>query len=216
MQEQIISEQGRVRIFEGQAIPQNMRDGVVHHYMMRGFHLEDPAVVAARGHIIYEDTRTSPDSRGIYRATVLMYGRKRRDGSAFFPRDWTREQVARAIAQAYANREPYKWGEFVNCYRGTTETGMRIVMELDRDGLVLDAFPRRAKLHQGREALWRIERGYQKRSRYVCAKCRSIKTLCCPHGHNAPAKRRVLINSIRRVVGRWLSQKHWSNGGMKI
>jgi hypothetical protein len=196
MQSQIISEQGVKRIFEGELVPQRKRSGEVHCYIARGFHLEDPAMMAVNGYIINEVSRTSPDSRGVYHVSVWMYGRRR--NSAFFPRHWTREQVAQAIAQAYESREPFKWGEFVNCYKGSTETGMRIVMELDEMGLVLDAFPKRAKVSQKKNALWRIENGLQVKSRFVCSQCKQIKILSCPHGHNLPMRKWSFAKWLRR------------------
>src|ERR1700742_3020257 len=179
-----ISEVGMLRIFEGVKIPQQPnRSGEANHYLARGFHLEDPAIMAAHGHIVDEHIRTSPDSRGVYRVRVLMFGAIRRHGEGFFPRGWTREQVIAAIGQAYINRQPFQWGAFKRGFKGVTETGMRIVMELDESGLVLDAFPLRAKINPRTEALWRIEHGLQKRSRHVCQQCGRLKVLHCPAEH---------------------------------
>jgi hypothetical protein len=70
-----------------------------------------------------------------------------------------------------------------NFFEGHTSEGMRIIMELDAAGLVIDAFPLRAKVNQKKEALHRIKQGTQTRSRYVCGECQSVKVLVCPNGH---------------------------------
>jgi hypothetical protein len=199
-----ISEIRMLRIFEGELVPQPTRDGRIDHYQVRGFHLEDAAIMAAHGHTVDERTRTSPDSRGVYRAQVLMFGsKKRHHGAGFFPRGWTRGQVIAAIGQAFTNRQPSTWGEFKNCFKGRTETGMQIVMQLDDAGLMLDAFPLRSKVNPRTEALWRIEHGLQKRSRHVCSQCGRLRVLCCPAGHKVRWRR---LKKIRRA----LKRAHWN------
>jgi hypothetical protein len=188
---QIVSPQGLARIFEGVKVAKLTRDGRVDHYRVRGFHLEDAAIMAANGFTVDERTRTSPDSHGVYRVRVFMFGKKRDMSAGFFPRGWTREQVVTAIEQAYSdpNGQVREWAENERCYVGRTATGMRVVLALDEAGQVFDAFPLRARCNQRLEALWRIQTGRQRRSKFVCSVCGKLKTLCCPSDH-APKRRR--------------------------
>lgn len=208
---QIVSEQGLARIFEGVKVAKLTRAGLVDHYRVRGFHLENAAVMAAHGYTANENTRTSPDRHGVYRVGVQMYGKRRNIGSGFFPREWTREQVINAISEALTNKEPYQWGEFERCYIGRTQAGMRIVMELDDAGLVLDAFPLRRPCKAKTEALWRVQTGRQRRSKFVCSECGRLKSLCCPAGCDSPPPlykrlpkkaRRLFMRAVRAVARR--------------
>jgi hypothetical protein len=200
--ETILSEKGMRRIFEGELIEVRTGAGAVHHLRALGFHFEDESVLTARGHRIDEYSRTTPDSRGVYRAGVILEGKQRRGGGGqcFFPYNWRRSQVMEAIAEAYASREAVNWTEQGRFYKGQTARGMRIVMELDEEGRVLNAFPLRAKTNKAREALYRIDRGLQKKSRYVCGRCQNMKRFCCPFGHGGPGRKKSLWSRIKKLA----------------
>jgi hypothetical protein len=198
-----ISEKGVQRIFEGELLEVRTRGGTLHHLRGVGYHLEDEAVMSARGHVINELSRTTPDSRGVYRAEVIIEGKQKRggggQGQAFFPYNWRRSQVLEAIAEAHANRQPHNVGEQGRFFKGRTARGMQIVMELDEAGRVVNAFPLRAKVNPRREALYKIDRGLQRKGKYVCGKCHSLKYLCCPFGHGDP-KRRGIIARLKKLA----------------
>lgn len=197
----IFTDRGERRIFEGELV--EVRGG---RARVRGFHLEDAAVMLARGIVVDEPTRTAPDSRGVYLAQVAMQGARRRPAySGFFPRRWTREQVRAAIAEAYAVRRPRGWVDAGNFFEGKTRGGMSVVMELDESGLVLDAFPLRAKNpnNRKRDAQFRVKRGIRKEHHLVCAECHRTKVLLCPRGHSARLYPGIFLQQLGAVI-RWL------------
>ncbi len=193
--ESIFSEKGLERIFEGEMVAHRKRDGTVNHYAFRGFHLEEAATMAKRCILMDEKTRTSPDSRGVYRARFTYWG-KRRTGT-FFPAGWTKTQVCSAIAEAYENRERFATGEAGSFYTGKTREGIGIILQLDDDDLVLDAIPQRAKVNRNTEAKFQIERGTIKSNRRVCKRCGAVKVRVCPTGHDT--QRRGVMRYVRRA-----------------
>lgn len=181
----ILSPEGMERIFAGVVLEHKTKGGEVVNRYLRGFRLEDAAAMAARGIVIDEQGRTSPDSRGVYKARVTMQGVARRDASksGFFPSHWTRAQVVSAIAEAYETRKDRRWGDAGKFCEGRTREGMKIVLELDGAGLVVDAMPIRAKVNTRTEARWKLKEGRIKSSRHVCGECKRMKVYVCPAGH---------------------------------
>lgn len=193
----LISEEGERRIFAGQVL--RVRGG---RARVRGFHLEDETVKRERGIRVIEATRTAADSRGVYLAQIELGGALRKPAyGGFFPAGWTREQVRAAIAEAYSVRRPRGWVDAGHFFEGKTGEGMKIIMELDDGGRVIDAFPLRTKnpTHRKHDAQFRVMRGTQRKHHLVCTECHSIKIPVCPRGHNWPFRRRGLWQLWRQV-----------------
>lgn len=104
-----------------------------------GYHLENMPNTKAR----ISGCKTKPDKNGIYKAPVEIEGIPKRDGSSFFPIDWTPQQVINAINEAYENRvpinnipdkEPVK-------FKGVSKSGIKIEMYIV-DGKITTAFPK--------------------------------------------------------------------------
>jgi hypothetical protein len=194
------------RIFEGELIEVKTRAGVVNHTQARGFHFENTEAMA-RGNSILEHTRSSPDGRGIYRAARIIQGAEwtQHERVSFFPQGWTRKQIVEAVTEAYMNRVPYVYRGQSNFYKGVSTEGMRIVLELDEAGLVLDAFPIRAAINKGKEAVFRVQSGQLKKSKLVCKKCMVVRVQVCPNGHDEHVKKSLLVRMKRRI-GRFIGK----------
>jgi hypothetical protein len=201
MHANIFSSDGLRRIFEGELEENRKRTGEVEHYRARGFRLENAATMIARGIVIDETSRTSPDGRGVYRAGFTLKGFLRCPPSAsgFFPVQWTREQVVSAIGEAYETRKLIVAHQRI--YQGRTREGMKIQLWLDETDKVLDAMPLRAKVNRRREAQWKMKRGLISKSSHVCGECQSLKVYVCPKGHRLPAPIGVAI-----YVERWMKK----------
>jgi hypothetical protein len=197
----IFTEKGMARIFEGELV--EVRGG---RARVRGFHLEDAGVMQSRSIEIVELTRTASDSRGVYAAQITMQGARRRPAyGGFFPRGWSRERVLEAVTEAYETRRPCGWVDAGNFFEGRTRAGMRILMELDEGGLVLDAFPVRAKNpnNRKRDARLRVAHGITKHHPLVCGRCHSLRVSVCPRGHDARLYPGILLQQLGALV-RWL------------
>jgi hypothetical protein len=90
---------------------------------------------------------------------------------------------------------------------------VKIILQLDEAGRVLDAMPQRARLNKGREAKFKVERGTIQSSRRVCRQCKKIKVMVCPSGHGLPRPigfggymERVLTGTLKRVLRKVLPQ----------
>ncbi|MBU5468210.1 EndoU domain-containing protein [Virgibacillus sp. MSJ-26] len=97
-----------------------------------GYHHE-----SMMGGKIIKDTKTQPDKNGVYRARVVINGKEKRLPSSFFPENWDRTDVLKAIHEAYENK--HRIGN--NKYEGTLSNGMRIQMYVNKDGTIATAFP---------------------------------------------------------------------------
>jgi hypothetical protein len=193
------------RIFNGEEVPQLMKGGEVHHVRMRGFHYEDRDVMRARVIEINEASRTSPDKRGVYRATVTIQGHRRRGTHyGFFPLRMSRDEILQAIAEAYENRVVVNASNQKLC-KGSGG-GLPIWMELDEaGGRVTDAWPRRSTYTRRQAALWLyVTTG--KRSKLLCPVCLKPKTLCCSQGH-LPLKRKKTFRSFMRKMAKRFCSK---------
>jgi hypothetical protein len=201
MHDLIISPHGLTRIFEGMLVDVQTREGKLHHRRMIGFRHVSRDVVEGKGYRVKMDEGSCPDNRGVWSAKwFLSTGRSKRQN--FFPAEWTREKVLAAIAEANETREPTKWQMAGSFYLGRTNGGMKIVLELDESGQVVDAIPRRSTTNFERRARWRVEHGYSKRSKYFCHVCGELKR-GHPLGH--PTRLGRLYWRVRRHVRKFFN-----------
>jgi hypothetical protein len=186
--ESIISDQFQKRIVEGELITVKTSSGSKHHFRVVGLHFENDEVLARTGNAILENTRRYADSDGVYMVGVMVSGRRGAHPHRFFPRGWTWEQVAQAIEEAYANRQPRKGDTSGKLFEGVSSSGIRVMLEFDDAGGLLDAFPiRKGRAKNKQQALWLYRQGKIDRPRYICSQCDQLKVLVCERGHNLPA-----------------------------
>lgn len=96
-----------------------------------GYHHE-----SMMGGKIIPGSKSKPDKNGVYKAKVEIDGEKKVAKSTFFPKDWDRVKVNKAISEAFENKT--KEG---NRYVGRTSSGIDIGMFLNSDGSIATAFP---------------------------------------------------------------------------
>jgi hypothetical protein len=200
MHSTVVSDVGRKRLFDGEVIRNFKRTGELYSVSIKPFRHE------GTGCAIFEVSRTLPDIHGVYNAKAIVEGLKAARSSCFFPREWTPGEVLQAVEEAYAVRVPIKkrGGNF--CI-GVSSASVEIVMELDVDGLVIDAFPRRGKQMKKRAVLlWKMQHGKVEARHYICGRCGVLKERqwICPRGHNIPKKRGKLHRRLRYHVRRWV------------
>ncbi|ATL39092.1 T7SS effector LXG polymorphic toxin [Bacillus velezensis] len=97
-----------------------------------GYHHE-----SMMGGKIIPGTEKKPDKNGVYMAKVEVGSVKKIADSSFFPREWNRADVLKAIDEAYHTRKQVR----SNKYRGITSTGIKIEMYLNSDGTIATAYP---------------------------------------------------------------------------
>ncbi|MGN9865382.1 T7SS effector LXG polymorphic toxin [Bacillus swezeyi] len=97
-----------------------------------GYHHE-----SMMGGKIIPGTETKPDKNGVYRAKVKIDGVIKKAKSSFFPKEWDRADVLKAINEAYQSRKQI--GE--NKYVGKSSSGIDIEMYLNKDGSIATAYP---------------------------------------------------------------------------
>ncbi|ARJ74574.1 hypothetical protein B7941_08665 [Bacillus velezensis] len=97
-----------------------------------GYHHE-----SMMGGKIIPGTEKKPDKNGVYMAKVEVGSVKKIADSSFFPREWNRADVLKAIDEAYHTRKQVR----SNKYRGVTSTGIKIEMYLNSDGTIATAYP---------------------------------------------------------------------------
>lgn len=108
----------------------------------QGFHLEG-AHADGKARIV-KGTRTRPDARGVYKATVEVKDPRtgewvrKRTQSTFFPESWDRQRVRREVLEAYANKTDMPDG----AWTGTSRSGMKIEGFVDETGRITSAYPR--------------------------------------------------------------------------
>ncbi|MGR7975988.1 T7SS effector LXG polymorphic toxin [Bacillus velezensis] len=95
-----------------------------------GYHHE-----SMMGGKIIPGTEKKPDKNGVYMAKVEVGSVKKIADSSFFPREWNRADVLKAIDEAYHTRKQVR----SNKYRGITSTGIKIEMYLNSDGTIATA-----------------------------------------------------------------------------
>lgn len=106
-----------------------------------GYHHEGGRMREMFGVKVREGTREPPDGRGVYRARVrLRTGRSKKKGSIFFPANWSRVRVLRAIKEAYMTRRLDEKGWYIGT--SPSEYGLQVMMGLEgKIGEIVTAFP---------------------------------------------------------------------------
>jgi len=82
-----------------------------------GYHHE-----SMMGGKIIPETKTAPDKNGVYEAEVIINGKKKHTPSSFFPENWDRVDVLKAVGEAYENKKYIGDGK----YRGSSSAGIDI------------------------------------------------------------------------------------------
>ena len=121
--------------------------GVKRKGEVQGFHYEGAQKQiradfrrATAGTRVIENTRTEPDSRGVYRAKVEVRGIEKKHYSSFFPRSWSKAGVLKTIDEAYANRRQINTKR-PNYLEGVAANGMTVGMLFNKSGEIVSAFP---------------------------------------------------------------------------
>ena len=118
-------------IFEGEV---NKRGKAV------GYHYEN--IRNSAGQVI-KGSREKPNKSGAYTGKVKVNDIPKtanKGRSTFFPKNMSPQQVIDAINEAYANREFVQGTK--NTYKGTSRSGMEIMMFIDKNGKIISAFPK--------------------------------------------------------------------------
>lgn len=97
-----------------------------------GYHHE-----SMMGGKIIQGTEKKPDKNGVYMAKVEVDGVKKIADSSFFPREWNRADVLKAIDEAYQTKKQIGSNKF----RGISASGIKIEMYLNKDGTIATAYP---------------------------------------------------------------------------
>ncbi|WP_412094180.1 EndoU domain-containing protein [Bacillus atrophaeus] len=97
-----------------------------------GYHHE-----SMMGGKIIQGTEKTPDKNGVYMAKVEVDGVKKIADSSFFPREWNRADVLKAIDEAYQTKKQIGSNKF----RGISASGIKIEMYLNKDGTIATAYP---------------------------------------------------------------------------
>ena len=105
----------------------------------RGWHYE-PTGDASKGTKVIEGTRSAPDAQGITEANVESNGVVKKARSSFFPKEWTPERVEREVMEAYRARQQSPQDPRI--FLGTSSSGVKIEMRLDKTGRIQTAYPR--------------------------------------------------------------------------
>lgn len=98
-----------------------------------GYHYEGLAGTDGR---VVPGTKSAEDSSGVYRAKVEVNGVRKKDGSSFFPKKWTPQQVVDSINTAYDNRQRLR-GDLYSGHAG----GIEVYMWLTPEGKIKSAYP---------------------------------------------------------------------------
>ncbi|PLR92379.1 T7SS effector LXG polymorphic toxin [Bacillus halotolerans] len=97
-----------------------------------GYHHE-----SMMGGKIIPGTEKKPDTNGVYMAKVEVDGVKKIADSSFFPKEWNRADVLKAIDEAYQTKKQIGSNKF----RGISASGIKIEMYLNKDGTIATAYP---------------------------------------------------------------------------
>lgn len=174
---EIFADNGLLNIFDGDLVTQiDKQTSRLNHKKVVGFRLEND-----ENNNVRISCRTCEDSRGVYAATVFLDGVRRRGQngrSNFFPKDWTREQVAGVIFEAYQNKTLANILE--HRFVGQAADGMKISLWLDKSGKVIDAMP----LIEGVALKRRRRKGGG-----CCGQCGQPKHYVCLYHHPFPKTR---------------------------
>jgi hypothetical protein len=80
----------------------------------------------------------TPNQYGVYEANVVIEGILKKGRSSFFPKDWTQEQVEKAILEAYGNGKSKPNLPWI--IEGTSPDGMTIEIRT-QGGRMRTAYP---------------------------------------------------------------------------
>ena len=97
-----------------------------------GYHHE-----SMMGGKIIPGTEKIPDKNGVYEAKVEIGGKRKVAKSSFFPKEWNRVDVLKAIDEAYQNKKQIGANKFI----GENSAGVKIEMYLNKDGSIATAYP---------------------------------------------------------------------------
>ncbi|MEC1682803.1 T7SS effector LXG polymorphic toxin [Bacillus mojavensis] len=97
-----------------------------------GYHHE-----SMMGGKIIPGTEKKTDKNGVYMAKVEVDGVKKIADSSFFPKEWNRADVLKAIDEAYQTKKQIGSNKF----RGISASGIKIEMYLNKDGTIATAYP---------------------------------------------------------------------------
>ncbi|ARB36582.1 hypothetical protein JS609_01252 [Bacillus subtilis] len=97
-----------------------------------GYHHE-----SMMGGKIIPGSEKTPDKNGVYEANVEISGKRKIAKSSFFPKEWNRVDVLKAIDEAYQNKKKIGANKFI----GENSTGIKIEMFLNKDGTIATAYP---------------------------------------------------------------------------
>ncbi|KAF1681402.1 hypothetical protein BTW01_01155 [Bacillus sp. SKDU12] len=97
-----------------------------------GYHHE-----SMMGGKIIPGSEKTPDKNGVYEANVEISGKRKIAKSSFFPKEWNRVDVLKAIDEAYQNKKKIGANKFI----GENSTGIKIEMFLNKDGSIATAYP---------------------------------------------------------------------------
>ncbi|MEG7378789.1 T7SS effector LXG polymorphic toxin [Bacillus subtilis] len=97
-----------------------------------GYHHE-----SMMGGKIIPGSEKTPDKNGVYEANVEINGKRKIAKSSFFPKEWNRVDVLKAIDEAYQNKKKIGANKFI----GENSTGIKIEMFLNKDGSITTAYP---------------------------------------------------------------------------
>lgn len=179
---EIFANNGISNIFDGMLIPQTdkARDEKSQKRVI-GYRFE-----SAKTENIKIHCRQPEDENGVYVATIFFDNfRRKSKKSAFFPKHWTRDDVIKAIGEAYESKvlRNSQHNQFV----GKTRYGMQIILWLDDDEKIIDAMPFRDVI----KAL----KNHRKLKR-ACKECGQSKHYICLEHH--PQKK----SSISKILGK--------------
>ncbi|MGI9055228.1 MAG: EndoU domain-containing protein, partial [Pyrinomonadaceae bacterium] len=104
-----------------------------------GFHYEGAEMQAMKGTKPTTITRP-PDANGVYEGIVDIQGVQKRLPSTFFPKNWTKNDVVKAVNEAYSNGKSVA-GKPANYIEGKSSSGVWVGMYLNPDKTVATAFP---------------------------------------------------------------------------
>ena len=173
---EIFANEGLSTIFDGALVSQpDLKADKVDHFKVIGYRLE--TIKRENVRVI---ARMPEDENGVYRATVFIDGirrKGRRKKSAFFPKHWTKEQVIKAVCEAYQNKVIRTIAE--NMYVGKTLDGMNIILWLDQNDRVIDAMPFRDEI---------MAVNHRKKLKRLCKTCQQPKHSICLEHHNFEKK----------------------------
>jgi len=194
---EIFAGKGLSNIFDGALLPNvNKTTDQVNNYKVIGYRLE-----STRPENVRIINREPEDVNGVYAATVIFDGVKRRGrtkASTFFPRHWTKDEVTGAIFEAFQNKIVKNIID--RQYIGKTSREMHVILWLDEDEKVIDAMPFRDAV---------MERNRRKRAKATCKICGNHKHYVCLEHHNPPKKPTGIKRILKR--SRYYSRKIYYN-----